>query len=289
MVATVAIHSSVNAIEPNKSISEAESYGYTISDQERAIFNSVTINPTPDQVNKSIIEAKKISEIIRKQMDEDINKSVDNIINKMLNPDKSGESADGYETDTVHIGQNKVFSDTNYGDAGTTSWGLVPSMHGSYWNQWDRKAYSATLVGPGGLGGVGDWAYVGRFFDAEGSYSQSCNVRMTGYTAGYVYAVSGAYADAYIDFFVKDCTTGTIYSTQIWAGQTGGLMYADRYNSFNNGISFTMIPGHRYIAYLQVTTGGNVGGIGSACADFGPSDGDSGEYVRVDSITVEFN
>jgi|AGTN01.3.fsa_nt_gi hypothetical protein len=287
MVSTATITSAVNAIEPNKTIIGTEPSGY-VSDLEKSAFSSVPSNISQEQVDRSLIEAKKISKIIHEQMEEDINKSVDNLMNVI--EQKEGDiSINYYEPDTVHIGQNKVFTDTNYGDKGMTSWGLVPSLHGSWWDQWERKAYSATLAGPGGLGGVGDWAYVGRVFEAVGSSSQSCNIRMTGYTAGYVYSVAGAYSDAYIDLMVKDYNTGTTYSTSIWAGQTGGLFYADRYNTFNNGLSLTMIPGHRYCVYLQITTGANVGGSGSGCADFGTDDGDSGEYVRVDSITVEFN
>jgi hypothetical protein len=190
---------------------------------------------------------------------------------------------------TVTLGTDATYTTADYGNSGTSSWGLAPSIKGADYVKSSKQARQAVLVGPGGAGGAGAWAWIGKKFTVSGSGSRAANIRMTGHLYGLTSAFeTGGSASSEVYLNVKDQTTGTLYSTLVYSDSRSNLGYDVVDQNFNNGVGINLQAGHSYVAYLSVAGSASVTGAGEAGSDFGPQDGDNEGYVSYSSIVVDF-
>lgn len=191
---------------------------------------------------------------------------------------------------TVSLGSDKTFSTADVGASGT-SWnsGAAPNYRGANYYKSSRQAKETILIGPGGVGSGGAWAWIGQSIYVSGSGSRSANIRMAGHIKGETSAFAGGQSNTNINLVVKDCTTGTSYSIPIYSQSAGGLGDYVVNQNFNNGISVTLQAGHYYNIYATIDGSGAIYGAGEAGSDFGPWDGDDGgQEVSYSSIVIDF-
>jgi hypothetical protein len=227
--------------------------------------------------SKNLEQAEQIRAIIEK----DMRKSMD------MATDKIGRSILTY--DTVYLGTDRTFTTADYWNTGTSSWGVAPMWYGANAYQNTKRDEAASSVGPGGYGGAGAWAQIGKTWTVSGSGSRSANIRMSGYMYGLTSAFAGGTGNSVINLVVKDLTTGTTYSTNIYNQGAGGAGWYEVNQNFNNGVNVNLQAGHSYAAYLELQTSAAVYGAGMGGSDFGPYDGDyAGEGTYYNSIIVDF-
>ncbi|MDD2613711.1 MAG: hypothetical protein PHH67_00055 [Methanosarcina sp.] len=241
---------------------------------ENEIISKLSSNQTSSENSK---KAEELINKIKAQNEQEISDSVNKSTSEQISI-----------LSTVTLGTDATFTNADCGDSGTSSWGAAPCLKGSDYIKSSRRAREAVLTGPGGYGGGGAWAWVGKSFYVSGSGSQSANIRMTGYLYGLTSAAAGGSSSSDVDLVLKDSTTGTSYSTSIYSVSCGGLGWENVDQSFNKGLSVTLQGGHSYIAYLKVAGSASTYGIGEAGSDFGPGDGDDEGYVSYSSIIVDF-
>lgn len=145
-----------------------------------------------------------------------------------------------------------------------------------------------SVVGPGGWGGAGAWAWVGKQFYVSGSGSRSANIYMIGHMWGLTSAAGAGSAVSKITLVVLDKNTGTKYTTIVYHKSAGALGWFEVNQDFNHGISVTLMAGRTYVTYILVETQAAVYTVGEAGADFGPQDGDGAGHVKYYSITIDF-
>ena len=253
-----------------------------ISAKEKEIASQASNNSYSDTDLK---EAENIRMQIEKEMESQITASVENAINSSKNTKTlSGTLA----TNTVTLGTDKTFYSANTGSSGKSKWGVAPIIYGSGYTTSSNKATGATVVGPGGYGGGGAWSWVGTSFYVSGTGSRTANIRMSGYIEGLTSAAAGGSSSSKVYLVLKDSTTGTEYSTEIYSESAGGLGWYEVGESFNRGLAVNIQGGHNYIAYLKVQTSASVYGAGESGSDFGPQDGDSGGYTKYSSVKIDF-
>lgn len=243
---------------------------------EKNVINQLS---SSNNSSEDTIKAEALRDEIRVKNQQEISDSVNNSLNSQRLA----------ATSTVTLGTDAIFTNADYGNSGTSSWGLAPNIKGADYIKSSRTARQAVLLGPGGAGGAGAWAWIGKTFTVSGSGSRAANIRMTGYLYGLTSAFqTGGSASSEVYLVVKDTTTGTTYNTLVYSASKSALGYDLVDKSFNNGIGINLQAGHSYIAYLSVAGSASVTGVGEAGSDFGPQDGDDEGYVRYSSIVVDF-
>jgi len=191
--------------------------------------------------------------------------------------------------DTVYLGTDRTFTTADYWNTGTSSWGLAPMFYGASTDPGARKDRAATVVGPGGYGGAGAWSQIGKTWLVSGTGSRSANIRMSGYMYGLTSAFAGGTGNTVINLVVKDLSTGTTYSTNIYSQGASGAGWCVVNQNFNSGVNVNLQAGHAYAAYLELQTSAAVYGAGEGGSDFGPQDGDDdGEGTYYNNIIVDF-
>lgn len=224
------------------------------------------------------------AEKIRKEIEQEMEKEIDASVESSL----QGETIQ-LTGGSVYLGTDKTFYDADTGDKGTSTWGLAPWFYESEYYLSTKKDEAASLVGPGGYGGAGAWCWVGKSFHVYGSGSQTANVMMPGHLWGLTTAFAGGSSNSNVDLVVKDVTTGTEYTTNVYSQSAGGVGWFEVDKDFNSGVTVNLQAGHDYVVYLEVQTSASVYGVGEAGSDFGPQDGDySGEGAWYFSVTVDF-
>lgn len=247
-----------------------------IGTKEKEVISQVT---EPIDYTKNLTEAEKIRKNIEQEIRKNIDQSVDNI----------AKDSQITAWDPVYLGTDKTFTTADYGNKGSSTWGLAPWFYGSDYYLSLNKDEAASVVGPGGYGGAGAWSWVGKTFSVYGSGSQTANIRTPGYIWGLTTAFAGGSSNSVINLVVKDITTGTAYTTNVYSQSAGGAGWFEVNQPFNNGVTVNLQAGHNYIAYLETQSSAATYGVGEAGSDFGRQDGDySGEGAWYYSITVDF-
>jgi hypothetical protein len=268
LLASMVFMSSVSAQATSQNVSD-------IGVKEKEVMFQVT---ETENFSKNVEAAEKI----RKEIEQEMEKEIDTSVNNSLQKEQKRGSV-------VYLGVDATFYDADEGDKGTSTWGACPRFYGSEYYLNAKKDEAAVLVGPGGYGGAGAWAWVGKSFYVSGSGSQTANIRMNGHMYGLTTAVAGGSSDSNIDLVVKDLDTGTKYATNIYSQSAAGVGWFEVNEDFNNGVTINLQAGHDYITYLEVQTSAAVYGAGEASSDFGPQDGDyGGEGVNYICIEVDF-
>ncbi len=268
LLASMAFMSSVSAQATSQNVSD-------IGAKEKEVISQVT---ETGKFSKNVEAAEKIRKEIEREMEKEIETSVNNSFQKELT-----------RGSVVYLGIDATFYNADEGDKGTSTWGVCPRFYGSEYYLNANKDEAASVVGPGGCGGAGAWAWVGKYFYVSGSGSQTANIRMEGHMYGLTSAFAGGSGNSNIDLVVKDLDTGTKYTTNIYSQSAGGVGWFEVDEDFNNGVAVNLQAGHDYIAYLELQTSAAVYGAGEGGSDFGRQDGDfDGEGTNYFHIKVDF-
>lgn len=173
----------------------------------------------------------------------------------------------------VSLGTSKTISDMTIGSSGGTNLDGVPSIGGSAYNTTADRATAAVLSGSG-IGTDTKWATIGVPFTVTGSGSQSATVAAVGDYNTSRTVLGASSASINIEFYLKNVTTGTSLKTSIFSANSSAAGFTNNAKSFNQGLSATLRGGDKYKAYIYLETSISIAGIGEACADAGPQDGD---------------
>jgi len=114
---------------------------------------------------------------------------------------------------------------------------------------------------------------------------------MPGHLYGLTTAVAGGSSNSNVDLVVKDMTTGTEYTTNVYSQSAGGVGLFEVDEDFNSGITVDLQAEQDYVVYLELQTSASVYGVGEARSDFGPQDPDivyDGEGAWYSSVTIDF-
>lgn len=274
MLAGITLIPSVSASENNE-INAEVNMDDALTTEEK-IISSI---PSNQNSVENITKAKELLEKVKAQNLQEISDSVN----------KSTSGTQIKSATTVTLGTDKTLTTADIGNSGTSTSGAVPNFKDADYSTSYRRARASVLIGPGGYGTGGAWAWVGKSIYVSGSGSRSANIRMAGNIKGETSAFAGGQSNTDINLIVKDTTTGTSYTTSIYSQSAGGVGDYIVDESFNDGISVTLQAGHYYNIYVSVDGSTAVYYAGEAGSDFGPGDGDDGgQKVSYSSIVIDF-
>jgi len=237
--------------------------------------------------NMSIWERAKIAETLRLAIEKETRKDIENS-HRMT--EESYEIAP-CASQPVYLGVNTSFNAADYRNSGTSKWGISKKVVNSSAATYNNTVQTFAFTYPG-VGGCSAWAYVGQKFHIIGQGSQTANIRMVGSYNGTTEALGGGTGNTKITLVVKDLTTGTAYTEEIYDETVSALGVKQVKRTFNSGKSVMLQAGHEYVAYILLEGSGAAVTLGEGGSDFGPWDygpyDPPNEGARYSRIYIDF-
>ncbi|AGB29979.1 hypothetical protein Natpe_0028 [Natrinema pellirubrum DSM 15624] len=199
---------------------------------------------------------------------------------------------DGEEAVDIHDFNRAKKADKTWKPLGVTGngvnwhWESAPSGADEY--------ITGTAVVGQGWGGYKGEVWLGRqieVYDSDGDDPEDLvDIYFDISASGYVFAGGSGSAEAEIEGIIEDVDSGTTRSVSLLnfsaaragANSTNGLsQYKGKINNFELDVNDT------YNVWVKLRVEAHVQGVSMSFADFGNEDGDSGEYVQINKITID--
>lgn len=158
--------------------------------------------------------------------------------------------------------------------------------------KWQADAYvpgtaeAVTVLGPAGFGSAWAWGYAGQTVKVTGSGGAYAVITMNGYYEGLLSCFGSASAAWTLDLIVKDLTTGTTFTENIYHDGSQVVCWREYREFYNRSLVVFLKAGHTYMVHLKIHTSASIKSGGEAGADFGPFDDPGGftwyHYFDVD-------